>query len=36
LPAKLIDYLNALHLDHIVMETAHRPEIGFGVNPRYI
>jgi len=23
--AKLIDYLNALHVDHIVMETAHRP-----------
>ena len=22
---KLIDYLNALHVDHIVMETAHRP-----------
>jgi 5-methyltetrahydropteroyltriglutamate--homocysteine methyltransferase len=22
---KLIDYLNALHADHIVMETAHRP-----------
>ena len=41
--AKLIDYLNALHVDHIVMETAHRPpeelsvfrdlrpEIGFGL-----
>jgi 5-methyltetrahydropteroyltriglutamate--homocysteine methyltransferase len=40
---KLIDYLNALHVDHIVMETAHRPpeelavfrdlrsEIGFGL-----
>lgn len=40
---KLIDYLNALHLDHIVMENAHRPieelevfkelrpEIGFGL-----
>lgn len=39
----LIDYLNALHVDHIVMETAHRPaeelavfkelrpEIGFGL-----
>jgi 5-methyltetrahydropteroyltriglutamate--homocysteine methyltransferase len=24
--AKLIDYLNALHVDHIVMECAHRPE----------
>jgi len=23
--SKLIDYLNALHVDHIVMETAHRP-----------
>lgn len=23
--AKLVDYLNALHVDHIVMETAHRP-----------
>jgi 5-methyltetrahydropteroyltriglutamate--homocysteine methyltransferase len=23
--AKLTDYLNALHVDHIVMETAHRP-----------
>jgi 5-methyltetrahydropteroyltriglutamate--homocysteine methyltransferase len=23
--ARLIDYLNALHVDHIVMETAHRP-----------
>ncbi len=23
--AKLIDYLNALHVDHIVMENAHRP-----------
>jgi 5-methyltetrahydropteroyltriglutamate--homocysteine methyltransferase len=23
--AKLIDYLNSLHVDHIVMETAHRP-----------
>ncbi len=22
---KLMDYLNALHVDHIVMETAHRP-----------
>ncbi len=22
---KLIDYLNALHVDHIVMENAHRP-----------
>jgi 5-methyltetrahydropteroyltriglutamate--homocysteine methyltransferase len=41
--AKLIDYLNSLHVDHIVMETAHRPpeeldvfralrpEIGFGL-----
>jgi len=41
--AKLIDYLNALRVDHIVMETAHRPpeelavfrelrrEIGFGL-----
>jgi 5-methyltetrahydropteroyltriglutamate--homocysteine methyltransferase len=41
--ARLIDYLNALHVDHIVMETAHRPpdelavfrdlrpEIGFGL-----
>jgi 5-methyltetrahydropteroyltriglutamate--homocysteine methyltransferase len=41
--AKLIDYLNALHVDHIVMETAHRPpeelavfrdlrpDIGFGL-----
>ena len=41
--AKLIGYLNALHVDHIVMETAHRPaeelavfrdlrpEIGFGL-----
>jgi 5-methyltetrahydropteroyltriglutamate--homocysteine methyltransferase len=41
--AKLIDYLNALHVDHVVMETAHRPteelaafrdlrpEIGFGL-----
>jgi 5-methyltetrahydropteroyltriglutamate--homocysteine methyltransferase len=41
--ANLIDYLNALHVDHIVMETAHRPpeelavfkqlrpEIGFGL-----
>jgi 5-methyltetrahydropteroyltriglutamate--homocysteine methyltransferase len=40
---KLIDYLNALHVDHIVMENAHRPveelevfkslrpEIGFGL-----
>jgi 5-methyltetrahydropteroyltriglutamate--homocysteine methyltransferase len=40
---KLIDYLNALEVDHIVMETAHRPaqelevfrglrpEIGFGL-----
>jgi 5-methyltetrahydropteroyltriglutamate--homocysteine methyltransferase len=40
---KLIDYLNTLHVDHIVMETAHRPpeelaafrdlrpEIGFGL-----
>jgi len=40
---KLIDYLNALHVDHIVTETAHRPpeelaafrdlraEIGFGL-----
>lgn len=39
----LIDYLNALHVDHIIMETAHRPaeelaafrglrpEIGFGL-----
>jgi 5-methyltetrahydropteroyltriglutamate--homocysteine methyltransferase len=39
----LIDYLNALHVDHVVMETAHRPpeelavfrdlrpEIGFGL-----
>src|SRR5256712_8648332 len=24
--AKLIDYLNALHVDHIVMECAHRPQ----------
>jgi 5-methyltetrahydropteroyltriglutamate--homocysteine methyltransferase len=41
--AQLIGYLNALHVDHIVMETAHRPaeelavfrnlrpEIGFGL-----
>jgi 5-methyltetrahydropteroyltriglutamate--homocysteine methyltransferase len=41
--AQLISYLNALHVDHIVMETAHRPveelsvfrdlrpEIGFGL-----
>jgi 5-methyltetrahydropteroyltriglutamate--homocysteine methyltransferase len=41
--AQLMDYLNALHVDHIVMETAHRPadelavfrdlrpEIGFGL-----
>ncbi len=41
--SKLIDYLNALHVDHIVMENAHRPaeelaafrdlrpEIGFGL-----
>jgi 5-methyltetrahydropteroyltriglutamate--homocysteine methyltransferase len=41
--AKLVDYLNALHVDHVVMETAHRPaeelavfrelrpEIGFGL-----
>ena len=41
--AKLVEYLNALHVDHIVMETAHRPpeellafrdlrpEIGFGL-----
>jgi 5-methyltetrahydropteroyltriglutamate--homocysteine methyltransferase len=41
--AQLIDYLNALHVDHLVMETAHRPadelavfaelrpEIGFGL-----
>ena len=41
--AKLIDYLNALKVDHVVMETAHRPpeelavfkalrrEIGFGL-----
>jgi 5-methyltetrahydropteroyltriglutamate--homocysteine methyltransferase len=41
--AKLMDYLNALKVDHIVMETAHRPpeelavfkdlrkEIGFGL-----
>jgi 5-methyltetrahydropteroyltriglutamate--homocysteine methyltransferase len=41
--AKLIDYLNALKVDHIVMETAHRPpqelevfkqlrrDIGFGL-----
>ena len=41
--AKLLDYLNALHADHIVMECAHRPpeelavfrelrkEIGFGL-----
>lgn len=41
--AKLIDYLNALHADHIVMENAHRspdelivfrdlrPDIGFGL-----
>lgn len=41
--AKLIDYLNALHVDHVVMENAHRPreelavfrglrpEIGFGL-----
>src|SRR4029079_13715070 len=40
---KLIGYLNALHVDHIIMETAHRPpeelsvfrglrpEIGFGL-----
>ena len=40
---KLINYLNALHVDHIIMETAHRsaeelvafrelrPEIGFGL-----
>jgi 5-methyltetrahydropteroyltriglutamate--homocysteine methyltransferase len=40
---KLVDYLNALHVDHIVMETAHRspdeltafrdlrPAIGFGL-----
>jgi 5-methyltetrahydropteroyltriglutamate--homocysteine methyltransferase len=40
---QLIDYVNALHVDHIVMETAHRPpeelaafrdlraEIGFGL-----
>jgi 5-methyltetrahydropteroyltriglutamate--homocysteine methyltransferase len=28
---KLLQYLNALHVDHIVMETAHRPaeELGF-------
>ena len=25
---KLINYLNALHVDHIVMETAHRPRGG--------
>jgi 5-methyltetrahydropteroyltriglutamate--homocysteine methyltransferase len=41
--AQLVNYLNALHVDHIVMETAHRPpeelavfrdlrpEIGFGL-----
>ena len=41
--AKLIDYLNALHVDHVVLETAHRPpdelsafrdlrpDIGFGL-----
>jgi 5-methyltetrahydropteroyltriglutamate--homocysteine methyltransferase len=41
--SKLIDYLNALHVDHVVMENAHRPaeeltafrdlraEIGFGL-----
>lgn len=41
--AKLIDYLNALHVDHVVMENAHRPldeltvfrdlrpDIGFGL-----
>lgn len=41
--AKLIDYLNALHVDHVVLECAHRPvdelevfrelrpEIGFGL-----
>jgi 5-methyltetrahydropteroyltriglutamate--homocysteine methyltransferase len=41
--SKLIDYLNTLHVDHIVMETAHRPpeelaafrglrpDIGFGL-----
>jgi len=41
--SKLMDYLNALHVDHIVMETAHRPpeelavfkdlrkDIGFGL-----
>lgn len=40
---RLIDYLNALHVDHVIMETAHRPaeelaafrglrpEIGFGL-----
>lgn len=40
---QLIDYLNALHVDHVVMETAHRPpaqmaafrdlraELGFGL-----
>jgi 5-methyltetrahydropteroyltriglutamate--homocysteine methyltransferase len=41
--AQLIDYLNVLHVDHVVMETAHRPpaqmaafrdlraELGFGL-----
>jgi len=29
--AKLIDYLNALHVDHIVMENAHRPLEELGV-----
>src|SRR5215204_2274361 len=29
--AKLIDYLNALHVDHIVMEAAHRPAEELGV-----
>jgi len=24
---KLIGYLNALHVDHIIMETAHRPPL---------
>jgi 5-methyltetrahydropteroyltriglutamate--homocysteine methyltransferase len=29
--ARLIDYLNALNVDHIVMETAHRPPDELGV-----
>jgi 5-methyltetrahydropteroyltriglutamate--homocysteine methyltransferase len=29
--AKLMDYLNALHVDHIVMECAHRPPEELGV-----